>query len=52
MPTCGRLIGNGISRVMEDCRDGCPRLRSVDEESLMNEELDNYFPYRRKSTIK
>lgn len=49
---CNGIIGNGVLKVMKDCRNGCPRLRSMDEARSMNDELDKCFLYRRNSIIK
>jgi hypothetical protein len=37
------LLGNGVSRMMGNCWDGCPRLKSVNEEESMEEKLDDYY---------
>jgi hypothetical protein len=41
-------LGNGILRIMKNCKDECPRLRSMDEKNSMNEKLDDYHSLRRK----
>ena len=34
--------------MMKNCKDECPRLRSMDEDKSMNEKLDDYYSLRRK----
>ena len=36
-----RWLENVLLRIMKNCRDGCPRLRNVDEEKSMDRKLND-----------
>jgi hypothetical protein len=44
-PSCNELIGKWNIEDDGNCTDGCPRLRSVDENKWMGERFDNYELY-------